>query len=509
MIAVEMPLTKLPQGPLSASVLARLDGFFRSEGAPAYIVGGFLRDWLLERETADIDIATEANAFEISPRLAGILNGSYVPLDEANRIARVVVKDAAAPKGHWQIDISSYSGSIEDDLGRRDFSINAMAIPLNDVTLLKTDGEVAIVDPFGGIADLKKGLIRATGDDVFKDDPLRLLRAVRLAAELELKIDAATERLIKSQAGLISGVAAERSREELGRLLELPASSWLWLYMDELGLLTALIPELEPLRGVEQPREHTWDVLNHSLKSMAALDFILRQAEWPYTAKEVIEDIPWSEELAGYFTSRVNGLSLAALTRLAALLHDIAKPQTRVVTEEGRVRFFGHASEGATQAEATLKRLRFSRKQIELTTAMVRAHLRPVQIGHPGQMPSEKATYRYFRDLGQAAIATLFLSLADHLATRGPELEVENWWQHAGVVKFVLNQHNMQQKRVAPPKLLSGDDIIKHLDLRPGPLVGRLLEAVREAQASGEIANRKEALALAAEVLRSPKESTR
>jgi poly(A) polymerase len=275
--------------------------------------------------------------------------------------------------------------------------------------------------------------------------------------------------------------------------------------MDELGLLTALIPELEALRGVEQPKEHTWDVLNHSLKSMASLDFVLRQAEWPFAAGDVLNDIPWSNEISEYFAGKVNGVSMAALTRMAALLHDIAKPQTRIITEDGRLRFFGHADQGTSLAESILKQLRFSRKQTELVAAMVGGHLRPVQMGRPGEMPSEKAVYRYFRNLGQAAIATLYLSLADHLATRGPDLEAKFWQHHAGVVKFAINQHNMQQQRVAPPKIISGDDIIEHLGLKPGPAVGQLLEAVQEAQAAGEVTNRKEALALAAEVWESQK----
>ena len=506
MIAVETPLTKLPPAPLPLSVLTKLDSFFKSEEIPAFIVGGFLRDWLLGRKTADIDIAAKADAFRVSALLAEVLGGSYVPLDEENGIARVVVKDA--PNGCWQIDINGYSGGIENDLSRRDFSINAMAVSLAQAAALKVGGETAVIDPFGGLTDLKKKAVRATDVNIFKADPLRLLRAVRLAAELNFKIDAATDRLIKEQASLICTAAPERCREELGRLLELPLSGWLWPYIDELGLLTTLIPELETLRGVEQSKEHTWDVLNHSLKSIASLDFILRQSDWPYASNGVLDDVPWFQEIVGYFAQKVNGLSLAALTRLAALLHDIAKPQTRIITEDGRLRFFGHADKGAFLAENTLKRLRFSRKQTELVSSMVGAHLRPVQMGQPGEMPSKKAVYRYFRDLGQAGVATLYLSLADHLATRGPDLEKEFWQHHTEVVKFAINQHNMQQKRITPSKVISGDDIIKHFGLEPGPLVGQLLEMVHEAHAAGEVTNREEALALVAEVWQSKKEST-
>ncbi len=502
---METPLTGLPPAPLPFSILARLDDFFKSKEIVAYIVGGFLRDWLLGRKTADIDVAIQGDIFRVSPLLAEKLGGSYVPLDEANGIVRVAVKDKAATDGCWQIDINGFSGGIEADLRRRDFSINAMAISLGEAAILQESGKAAVIDPFGGLADLKTKIVRASNGNIFKEDPLRLLRAVRLAAELGFKIDTGTEKLIKEQAALISESAPERCRMELGRLLELPFSSWLWPYMDELGLLTALIPEVEALRGVEQPMEHTWDVLNHSLKSIAALDFILRQPGWPFASSEVLDRIPWTQEIARYFGNKINGMSIAALTRLAALLHDIAKPQTRVITEGGRMRFFGHPDRGTTVAETALKRLRFSRKQTELVTAMVGGHLRPVQMGRPGQMPSEKAVYRYFRDLGRAATATLYLSLADHLATRGPDLEPDFWRHHARVVKFAVNQHNMQQQRVAPPRIISGDDIIEHLDLKPGPAVGQLLEAVQEARAAGEVATREEALALATEIWKSQK----
>ena len=511
MISVETTVTNLTPSPVSTAILARLDSFFSNQGLATYIVGGFLRDLLLERETADIDLASASDAIIIGPLLAEPLGGSYVPLDEENRVARVVIKadETGHQQVHWQLDLSSYSDDIEQDLGRRDFTINAMAVSLSQISHLRAGGEVAVIDPFNGLGDLKKGIVKAISDNVFKDDPLRTLRAVRQAAELGFNIDTATEGLISNNAALLSDVATERSREELIRLLELPDSNRLWPYIDRLGLLKALIPEIEPMRGVIQPREHTWDVLKHSLKALAALDFILHQAEWPYTTEEVLDYVPWSPQLSRHFTQTVNGSSRASLTRLAALFHDIAKPQTRVITDDGRVRFFGHASSGAAFTAKILKRLRFSRRQINLVSSIVDAHLRPVQICAPGELPSERAIYRYFHDCGDAAIETLFFSLADHLATRGPELDANNWRRHTRIVEYILNQHNKQQERITPARLISGNDIIKHCGIKPGPTVGRILEVVREAQASGDISSPEEALVLATNSLKPEKKNRR
>jgi poly(A) polymerase len=180
-----------------------------------------------------------------------------------------------------------------------------------------------------------------------------------------------------------------------------------------------------------------------------------------------------------------------------------------VITDGGRVRFFGHTSCGAALTAKILKRLRFSRRQINLVSSIVNAHLRPVQICAPDELPSERSIYRYFHDCGDAAIETLFFSLADHLATRGPELDVNNWQRHARIVEYILNQHNKQQERVGPAKLISGDDIMKHCGIKPGPTVGRILEGVREAQASGDISSPEEALVLAANLLKPEKNNDR
>ncbi len=291
---------------------------------------------------------------------------------------------------------------------------------------------------FHGRDDLRRGVVRAVSEAAFRADAARLIRAVRLAAELGFTIDSDTEALIRRDSHLIAGVAGERVREELLRLLALPRAGQQLAYLDELGLLTALVPELARAKGVSQPVAHVWDVFEHSIQTVSAAGFLLREGDWEYGGEEVLEPVPWSDKLSQYFDQEVSsGSTRRSLLKLAALLHDIAKPQTKTVSEDGRARFLGHPQEGAATAVAILERLRFSTREIKLVELMVRYHLRPTQMTHEA-FPTRRALYRYFRDTGEAGIAILFLSLADHLATRGPLLDREGWQEHAGIVAYVL-----------------------------------------------------------------------
>jgi len=236
-------------------------------------------------------------------------------------------------------------------------------------------------------------------------------------------------------------------------------------YLDELGLITALIPELNQAKEVEQPKEHFWNVFDHSLKTVVTAGFLLRQGTWEYASGEVLAAAPWSEMLAKHFDLEVSsGSTRRLLVKLAALLHDIAKPQAKAIAKEAK-----------------------------LVEVMVRYHLRPGQMSHDG-LPSRRAIYRYFRDTGEAGIDILFLSLADHLATKGPHLKPDHWQKHTQIVEYVLSQRFEQESLVIPPKLVDGHDLINIFGMSPGPEIGEVLEAVREAQASGELATKQEAL---------------
>ena len=495
---------------LGASLLlTKVRHVLAEEGIQSYLIGGFVRDMLLGRDTADIDIAVAANALEIAPKVASALGGKYILLDEVNGVGRVVLvsKGIAPAEVKWELDFPTLKGDIEQDLAQRDFTIDAMAFELEKIVLSdersKKPGkrdEVTVrlpglIDTFKGWDDLHQGVLRAVGDTVFKADSVRLLRAVRLAAELRFSIDSETEALIRRYCHLISGVAGERVREELLRILAIPQAGQLLAYLDELGLLTAMIPELAQAKGVEQPLNHFWDVFDHSIQVVAAVDFLLRQGTSEYASGEVLAAVPWSAVLSQHFDREVSsGSTRRSLLKLAALLHDIAKPQTKVIAENGRARFLGHPREGAAIAADILERLRFSSKEIKLVELMVEHHLRPGQMSHY-EFPTRRAVYRYFRDTGEAGIDILFLSLADHLATKGPQLDLAHWQEHARVVEYVLARYLEEESSIVPPKLIDGHDLIDIFGLHSGPEVGKLLEAVHEAQAIGEVTTREEALA--------------
>jgi poly(A) polymerase len=378
-----------------------------------------------------------------------------------------------------------------------------MAIGLDSI--IKDAVASKIIDPLGGLLDIKHKVIKATSNSIFKEDPVRLMRAIRLAAELNFTISPETKDLMRQNCHLINTVAGERVREELLKLLAKTNSSRFLLYMDNIGLLTALIPELSASKRVEQPREHQWDVFNHSIKVVDAVDFLFRKGNWQYTNKEVLNYVPWSAELEKHFSTKVNsGSNRRLLLKLAALLHDIAKPQTKMINTKGRIRFLGHPMQGVPIAATVLEKIRFSTKEIKLITAIVRYHLRPVQVSH-GELPTHRAVYRYFRDTDDAAIDILFFSLADHLATRGRSLNIIGWQHHAAIVKYLLNQNLKQKRGVIIPKLISGHDLIKNFNLKPGPRIGMILEAVREAHACREITTKDEALAYVNHLLSSKK----
>jgi len=477
------------------STLNKLHEFLAQKNCRAYIVGGFIRDWFSGKQSNDVDIAVEGDALSIADEVSKNFNGRFVLLDEVNGIARVIID-----KEHERhFDFSSFSGSIESDLVQRDFTIDAMAVELGQLT---EASQLNPSDPFQGRKDLENKVIRVVSDQVFANDAIRLLRAVRLAAELDFTIEPTTETLIRLHCKSIAEAANERVREELLRLFNLPRTAYYLHYLDKLGLLTALVPELAESKGVEQPTAHFWDVFEHSRQTVACVEFLIRENTWDYGNEEMLATTPWSDIIEAHLSQEISGGSnRKSLLKLGALFHDIAKPKTKTLDDTGRARFLGHTKEGATMTASILERLRFSHREIDLVEKLVYHHLRPAQMSNEG-LPTQRAIYRYFRDTGDAGIDILFLALADYLASRGPLVSMEAWRKNCHLANYVLMEHEKQQSRTAPLKFIDGNDIMKTFYLTSGPLIGKLLAMVREAQASGEISNKEEALALVQNILK-------
>jgi poly(A) polymerase len=514
-------MSSIKRGKLAAT-LARISHVLDIKDEKGYIVGGFVRDWLLGRKTSDIDIAVSGDAITIAREIAEEIRGKFVLLDDINAVARVVVIEDKQTKvisqnqeshgEEWHFDFSSFTEDIETDLARRDFSINAMALELSPFVTASTatrksprksaslitekQSTFKLIDPFSGKEDLKDKIVRAVSEQIFEADAARLLRAVRLAAKLDFTIEPGTEALIRRYSEAINEVPGERVREELLRLLTLPRAAYYLRYLDTLGLLLTLIPELADSKGVEQPTAHFWDVFDHSLQTVDAIEFLTRESDWEYSNDAMLSTAPWSDMIDRHLTLEVSsGSNHKVLLKLAGLLHDIAKPITKSIDDKGRARFLGHTKQGAAMTANILERLRFSNREIKLVESLVYHHLRPVQMAND-EFPSQRAIYRYFRDTGDAGIDILVLALADFLASRGPLVSMEDWKKHCQLINYILEEHDKQQAKILPVKLIDGHDIMDTLGLAPGPLVGKLLAIINEAHASGELSTREEALAL-------------
>jgi putative nucleotidyltransferase with HDIG domain len=474
-------------------LIERLSAFFSDEGVEAVVAGGFVRDVLLGRATRDIDVSIGADPLEVAPRLAEALGAHDFPLDRERRHARLLLRETDVV-----VDLLPLRGTPEEDLRLRDFTVDAMGVSLGELAA----GEATVIDPTGGLADLRDGVLRLVSEQALVDDPLRMLRGVRLAAELEFALEGETSRMIAETSASISEAAVDRQRDELLMLLETDQAGPGLRLMDSLGLLPAVLPELDATRGVTQPKEHYFDVFAHLVEAVAALDWILAEtpppAGWEAPWHELWAALGWWDQAQVRWRDEMSpGISRKAVVKLCALLHDIGKPETRSIEASGRIRFFGHPEAGAEAARRLLRRMRMPARVVGHIHTMIDAHLRPVQIA-VGRTPSRRAIYRFFRDTGEAGVDTVMMSLADHVATSGPRFKAEGWRRHVAVVSYLLRTHI--EGPPPPPRqvrIVDGDDIMRELGLEPGEKVGELLALVREAHAVGEVLTKEEAIALA------------
>lgn len=484
-----------------STIFDRLAAFFRARDVEAYVVGGMVRDRLMGRETGtDIDLAVRGDAVALGRELADELGGSLAPLSVPRGMMRVVAPPPGDPSPEGigaVIDLAGYSGDIRDDLARRDFTVNAMAVSLahwDDVDL-----GAQVIDLFGGRSDLFQKAICALDSGVFADDPGRLLRAVRLSGELGFRIEPDTVRQLMLDSHLMERVSADRVREEFLRILA-PAGARARLEaLDQLGLLRHVIPEIMATKGVDQPRtHHYWDVWGHSLHTVQATEGVTGG----HQNSPVFSCVPWTPDTEAYFAQVVSdGHTRRTILKLAALFHDIAKPQTKTLEADGRTRFFGHSEQGAEVAERRLSSLRLSNRGAAMVSGMVLHHLRPTGMSNDGKWPTNRAIYRYFKDAGDVALDTLYLALADYLGAKGPELAHPDWLEHAKMIAHILDTGTTEPVAATRTRLVSGHDLMSRFHLQPGPNIGALLEAVEEARAAGEIETQEQALELVADTL--------
>ena len=490
-----------------------------------YFSGGVVRDWLLGRQPVDLDLTVASGALALASELASRLGGAFVPLSESEGVARVVW-------GKNCLDISQFregTTTIEDDLSRRDFTVNALAVGF-DSARLSLAGEGRLIDPLTGVADLYRGQIRLAHAGAVAADPLRMLRAYRFRAVFAWQIEPQTQAAIASQAVLIRGVSGERVAAELDKILACPTASPTIKEMAEAGLLFHLFPELKNGVGLLQPSSHHLDVFGHSLETLCQMEGILegpdrffprqagaekspRQAGTEESPRQAgAEESPrqagtdarqplkeegpsgWSREFAAYLSPPRQTVRL----KYAALFHDLGKVTTQA-DKDGRITFYNHDEAGVELVAEIARRLHWSNDDTRRIGQLVRQHMWPFHLQNArvrtGVTP--KAILKLVKAAGEELIGLFFLAMADSLAGQGPGKPAGMEGAVVALFNEVFETYQGRLKPILAKPLLTGHDLIATLHLTPGPLFKQLLDGLQEARATGPEMTKAEALAWA------------
>jgi putative nucleotidyltransferase with HDIG domain len=471
-----------------------------------YLVGGWLRDfvatgdWRLatgiqsliaNRQSLDIDFAVSSDPLPFVEQLAKQVGGRVVRLHDdlpTVRLARWLEDNPDAVA-----DFTALQGDLESDLRRRDFTCNALAV---DAVELTQHGEAPILDPLNGLRHIAEGVLVLTHKRALQDDPVRILRTFRFAATLGFAIVPETKVALTEAAPLLLNAAPERLTMELAWTLQTPQAAEMLALMDETGVLTFLLPELMPLKEVPAAGYHHLDGFCHTLEAVRQTERVLRGETEDDEFNALLSQVRDTfNERFGYRRTGV------WVVKFATLLHDIGKPETMTVGDDGSVHFYGHEKVGAEKAEAICQRLRLSRREKGIVVSLVRYHMRPVSLAGARHL-TERALRRFWRDLGDlAGIYCVALSAADLMATQGAAMTDEHRRRHYFVLRRLLETHFALQEMRQRPRLVTGHEIMERYGIGPSPLVGRALRLVEEAILDGRVQTKDEAWRLLDEVM--------
>jgi putative nucleotidyltransferase with HDIG domain len=463
---------------LAAAPAVRVCQKALGEAEGVWLVGGAIRDAALGREVKDLDLAVAGNERQAAREIGRVAGGPVFTLSEEFASWRALAADGA-----WHVDVTRLRGDgIEADLALRDFTVNAIAVPL-------ADPAAEPVDPHDGLADLDERVLRAVSARSFADDPLRILRAARIAAGLALEVDQETAALARAEAGRAAEPAGERVFAELRLLLTGDEPVRGLQLLDELAATPALLPELEALRGVEQNPYHHLDVHGHTMEVLARLLEV--EADLEAFVGPAAMDVrallaePFADEL-----------TRGGALRFAALFHDLGKPETRAVGEGGRVLFIGHDRAGARLVRELCSRLRASRRLADYLANLTLNHLRLGFLVHE-QPLSRRHVYDYLLATEPDSVDVTMLTVADRLATQGERTRREAVDAHLELARAMIAEA-LAWRRSGPPRApIRGDELASELGIEPGPELGRLLGEIEAAVFAGEVSTRDEAVDLA------------
>jgi poly(A) polymerase len=433
-----------------------------------WIVGGALRDALLGRAIVDVDLAVDGSAEQAAKALARATGGHAFALSNEFGTWR-----ATAGEGGWTIDVAALRGAtIEEDLHLRDFTVNAAAVPLDG-------GEP--IDPTGGISDAEAGILRAASARSFSDDPLRILRAARIAAELGLRLQPETLKAARAAASDAARPSGERRFAELRGMLTGPDPLGALELLDQLAVTPVVLPQLDALRGVDQSANHHLDVYEHTTEVLRR--WLGVEADLGRYAGSVADEVaarleqPLADEL-----TRSEGI------RFAAILHDIGKPATRAEAG-GFVSFRGHDAVGAEMVVELCRELRTSRRFAEFQAALTRNHLVLGFMVHERPLPRRRV-WEYLERTGGEALDVTMLTIADRLSAQGSGVPEEAIQAHLDLAREMLAEIVAYEREGPPRPLLGGEEVAELLELEPGARIGEALRELAAAQFAGEVADR-------------------
>ncbi len=482
--------TDLALDPIFTAIRESLD-----DGQELFLVGGAVRDLLLEHPINDLDFVFAENPVGLARRIAKKLDAGFFVLDDERHTSRVIYK--MPDDEPFLLDFVQFTGkSLNEDLKNRDFTINAMALSTRDPE--------SLIDPCGGWGDLKAGVIHLCSKQALVDDPVRMLRAVRQAHQFGFTYGPGLDRAMKAAARKLDQTTPERRRDEFFRILEGPEPAEALKDCYRFGIMEKMIPKLMKQAEIPASPPHQFPLLDHTFKVVENYQRLLDALT---SIEEPAVEDPWwlvdavgamrsfSDDIQAYFANEITpGRSVRELALLGALLHDVAKPETLSVDENGRNHYYGHDKRGSEMVMGIARSMRLSNAEADWLGTMVRYHMRLLPMINAEGGPTRKAIYRFFQSTGEVGAAIAILSLADTLGTYGPTMDKSLWEKSLVVVQAVMQAWWREKgKIVSPSLLLDGNDLQKEFHLQPGAVIGKLLAALKEAQASGEVLDKEQA----------------
>jgi len=458
-----------------------------------FLVGGAIRNTYLQKEVQDLDFVVRKNAIKAAKNVADHFSGDFYVLDKKRGTARALI---SIENKELKIDFTSLNGnSIGEDLNKRDFTINAMAlrIPLS--------GEV--IDPMNGEEDINNSILRSCSSNSFLDDPVRTIRAIRFINEFNLFFSQREEKLIKNTSNKLDEISNERKRDEIINILEKTDVRKSLMQMQEFGIIEKVFPEVIKMFMLEldSPHvhdawEHTLQVVNYCQQLMVLLEKPLKSQRLHPRIKQAVNLLSkYEKNIFDYMNDRLNmNRSKYSLLIIASIYHDVGKGVITPVMKNNRISFPKHAKIGSELIHQRAKIMGFSNDEVECLTKLVRFHMKLSQKEFADKLRKDIHIHRFYNKTGSAGIMVGFLHLADVLATYEDTLTDERWSRAICSVNNIFDAYFIHyDKIVIPTKLINGNDILNKYNLQPGKEIGNLLERVAEGQVSGEINTKEEA----------------